>query len=657
MLTTRGWWFLTVAGLAALLGLLLTTDLSTTVPILGLTLLAWFVAGWISFAIRLHATLPHLEVSRTLLQGGREVATAWAKVGCRVRVTVSVRGDGTAVPLAFIEDRIPAGFAPVGDHRFAGELAPDRPAVIEYELRPPGPGVLRFEGVAVRVTDLCGFFYHRTFVRAREEYLVLPQLADDEGRQRADKRFNTLPPPGVHRLRRPGSGSELLDLRDYRPGDPPKMIAWKPSARRDKLITKEFESDVPVRCVLFLDTSRAVRLGPPGATPLCRLVGVAAAVAQAAAGNRDLVGLTTADDVAARPLAPARTPAHTVRLLGRLAEAAALLPDATTGSADEMLKAAYPAARELYPDLLAKDLNTRPLGMYWMPLLDARWGWLIFLPLVLSPLLAVRGRWFNGCVDLANRIRPRTGSLPVDVTVFFTLLALLMLAPTTLAALFWGVYGVRGFLEPRRSRTRKRKQLSAVFATLDRDTSGAVERYLKDDGVFIERAGRFLTDHHIRPPASSDGRPADGAGSKTDVLAVALRRAISTARDNELYVILADLVDVAEECQHLVRAVRLARARHHHILVIVPWPEHVPPPAEAGGRSRPVARPAGPRAGRLRITQVVQAGLVRQYQRRFILLRTELARVGATVLRVAEDDPVRVVLDRLDRLRGQRTRR
>src|SRR5204862_2682314 len=102
---------------------------------------------------------------------------------------------------------------------------------------------------------------------------VLPKLVDAEARQRATKRFNLLPPPGVHRLRRPGSGSELLDLRDYRPGDPPKRIAWKASARKGKLITREFESEVPIRCTLFVEASDAVRLGPaapnapPGRTP------------------------------------------------------------------------------------------------------------------------------------------------------------------------------------------------------------------------------------------------------------------------------------------------------------------------------------------------------------------------------------------------------
>jgi uncharacterized protein (DUF58 family) len=659
VLTARGWFVLTVAVVASALGLLVASGRSTTVPILGLTLLVWFVAAWIGFAARYRSAVGRPDVTRVLLQGGREVSTAWTKVPCRVRVVVTPRG-GLRGPLVFAEDRLPVGQAVAeGSNTYAGELGSDTPGVIEYGLRPDGPGVLRFEGVALRVTDQCGFFYRRTFIRSRTEYLVLPQLADDEGRQRADKRFNTLPPPGVHRLRRPGGGSELLDLRDYRPGDPPKMIAWKASARRDRLITKEFESDVPVRTVLFLDISQASRVGPPGRTPVARLVDVTAAVAQAAAGNRDLVGLTTFDEQATSVLRPARTQAHTVRLLGRLAEAAALLPDHSPGSAAALLKAADPVAREMYPDLLADDLNSRPLGMHWIPLLDSRWGWLIFVPLVLAPVLAVQARWFNACVEFVNDVRPRFNVLPLDAGVFFVLIALVLFLPSVLAGLFWVIYGIRGFFEPRRSRTSRRKQLAAVFAALDGDTPGAVERYLKDDTAFADRAGRFLADHRILlPTGDGDRRANSDPARKVDVLAAALLRSVLAARDNELYVILADLTDVAEDTDSLVQAVRVARARHHHVLVIVPWPDGLPPPAEPGGRKRPVARPvAAGKRGRLRIAQLVQAGLIRQYHRRFARLRSDLTRVGASVLRLPDDAPVRVVLDRLDRLRGVRTRR
>lgn len=44
------------------------------------------------------------------------------------------------------------------------------------------------------------------------------------------------------RSRRDPLGSELHHLRDYRPGDPLRQIAWKSSARNDRLLVREYES-------------------------------------------------------------------------------------------------------------------------------------------------------------------------------------------------------------------------------------------------------------------------------------------------------------------------------------------------------------------------------------------------------------------------------
>src|SRR6185295_6655795 len=133
---------------------------------------------------------------------------------------------------------------------------------------------------------LQGFFYHYAFLAQPDVYRVLPPLVDAEGKRPMLKRTNLLPSPGQHRQLRPGSGSELLDLRDYLPGDPPKTIAWKVSARRDRLITKEFESEVPVRCTLFVDTSSAVRVGPLGQNALTRVIAIASGVIHANAEQR-----------------------------------------------------------------------------------------------------------------------------------------------------------------------------------------------------------------------------------------------------------------------------------------------------------------------------------------------------------------------------------
>src|SRR5438105_6766303 len=274
--------------------------------------------------------------------------------------------------------RPPAAAGPVeGELRYSGPLAAGAAVAWEYRVHCPAPGALRFEGARVRLADAQGFFYFETFLRQPLVLAVLPKLVDADARQRATKRFNLLPPPGIHRLRRPGSGSELLDLRDYRPGDPPKRIAWKASARRDKLITRELESEVPIRCTLFVDASDAVRLGPPGENALAGLTAIAATVAQAAAGNRDLVGLAVCDRHTADYVAPARSPSHTVGLLRRLARAGDLTPATEAAEVAPLLDRAYAFATDVYPDLLRPAINRFPA---WLPLFSPQPGWTMRRP-------------------------------------------------------------------------------------------------------------------------------------------------------------------------------------------------------------------------------------------------------------------------------------
>jgi uncharacterized protein (DUF58 family) len=685
MLTPRGTWFLVVTGLVLAVGALVVPYYSVAPALVGLTLLLWFAAEWVAFQTRSCAAVSRLAVTRHVLQGGREVPMVWAGLPFEVRVTV--RNPSTFdVPFAVVEDR-PAVAAEGGRgaaRRFV-RLPAGGEVEVAYALTAPALGVLRFEGVKVRVADANGFFLRRVFLRAPVEYLVLPPLADDEGRQRATKRFNTLPPPGAHRLRLPGSGSELLDLRDYRPGDPPKTIAWKASARRDRLITKEFENDVPVRTVLFLDTTDGVRLGPPGNTLLTRMAAVAAGVAQAAAANRDLVGLTTFDEHDATGSSPARTKQHMIGVLRRLAEASSLQPGVAGVPAEVLTRRAYPLAQELYPELMAKRANAMPLSRLWMPLLDRKFGWvapaLILFGLVLfmlglrsiyvgifhpgafadraawdTQVLIGARTWLLRAVNYAASLTPSGWAFPLKIGWMLLVFVVTFFPPAMLALVFWFFHGIRGWFGERKRELTKRKQLAALFALQDGAGPGPVERYVHDDGAYAARASAFLRHHLLRCPVplyDDRGRYRFRCAGKAAVLAGALVRAVGRARDNELYVVLADLAELGSDLAPVVRACRAARARHHHLLVIVPWPADVPSPddpeADADG-GRPGRREGG-------LARFVRASLTRQYHESFRALRRELGRAGATVMRVNDGDPVRVVLDRLDRVRGLRSRR
>jgi uncharacterized protein (DUF58 family) len=665
----------------------------TTVPaILGVTLFAWFFYEWLLFNIKSNAAVSRLQVRRSVLQGGRSTPMLWAGVPFEVRIRIQHNGL-VSVGYAVIEDRLPAGADVLqGTPDCVTAIASGDPVRLTYLLKCPAPGIVRFEGVKVRVADLNGFFYRRVFLRDPSEFLVLPPLANEEGRQRADKRFNMLPPPGIHRLRRPGAGDELLDLRDYQPGDPPKMIAWKCSARKDKLITKEYENDVPVRCILFLDTCDGVRLGPPGNTLLTRMAGIAAVVAQASAANRDLVGLTTFDDQSASTTRPARTQTHMIGVLRTLAEKAALQPGIKGVPVENLTRRAYPLAHELYPEVMATRTNTMPLGRQWIPLLDKWWGWIVFFILVAPPLLIayklasvfnlelprlpgpinrLAVEWLSTTFNFAVRITvglfkglPWQARLPLGFIVW----QCVMLFPSVLAALFWFIHGFRGWFGMRAAELRRRKKLSALYSLQDGTGPDGIERYIHDDVLYAQRTGTFLQNHLLRCPVplyDELGRYRFKCARKADVLAWELVRSVSRARDNELYVILADLSELGDDLEPLIRACRVARARKNHVLVIVPWPADVPSPdsapepAEEPERKRRKRHPDAldPEVRHRRISKIVMDNLMRQYHESFRYMRRELSRVGATVMRADDGDPVRLVLDRLDRLRGMRSRR
>jgi uncharacterized protein (DUF58 family) len=692
MLTSRGWWFVFVVMFVLILGAFV-VPLYTTLPaILATTLFVWFVYEWVQFHVRSNAAVAQLRVRRWVLQGGRATPMLWASVPFEVRVRVRHNGLVT-VGYAVLEDRLPAGADVLGGHTDRTVSIPSgEPVDVTYTLKCPAPGVLRFEGVKVRVADLHGFFYRRVFLRDPIEFLVLPPLADDEGRQRADKRFNTLPPPGIHRLRRPGSGDELLDLRDYRPGDPPKMIAWKPSAKKDKLITKEYENDVPVRCVLFLDTSDGVRLGPPGNTLLTRMAGVTALVAQASAANRDLVGLTTFDDRSAAVMKPARTQMHMIAVLRKLAEVAALQPTTKDVPPEHLTRRAYPLAHELYPELMKRTTNTMPLGRRWIPLLDKWWGWIVLFVLVVPPVLVsykfasalnpdvprlpgfvnrIVVDWLATTFNFAVRVTlnlMRGAPLPLKVVVGLVVWSCTLLFPSVLAALFWFIHGFRGWFGVAAGELRKRKQLAALFGLQDGTGPDGIERYVHDDEAYAARVGAFLQHHQLRCPMplyDDHGRYRFRCARKAEVLGGELIRAVGRARDNELYVVLADLAELGADLEPLVKACRVARSRRHHVMVIVPWPADVPAPDEtppdadeaSKKRKRHPDDLFDPAARHKRIAKIVQDNLTRRYHESFRTMRRALSGVGATVMRVNDGDPVRLVLDRLDRLRGMRSRR
>ncbi|NQV23358.1 MAG: DUF58 domain-containing protein [Rhodopirellula sp.] len=225
---------------------------------------------------------------------------------------------------------------------------------------------MQFRGVSVGVFDLQGLFMAKRFIPARQTFRVLPTSVTVDSSSPMSKRVNALPPPGIHRLQRAGMGSELLELREYVPGDPPKAIAWKVSARRDQLMTREYESEVPIRTTLFVDCSFGTRHGAFGQRPLDQIVRLASSIARSAMSVRDPVGLVACDDAEAQHMACGAGDRHFFQMLDRLSKRAISESPPPVRFTQELIDEAWRVCGEIYPELLNPKVNQVPFT--WFPI-------------------------------------------------------------------------------------------------------------------------------------------------------------------------------------------------------------------------------------------------------------------------------------------------
>lgn len=123
------------------------------------------------------------------------------------------------------------------------------------ELEPKRRGHLELAGLSIKRIDPFGLFKSTIHLTKHDRILILP-------------RRYPLPPihlPGLQKhhaggvtmASSVGNADEFRALREYRPGDPMRMLHWKSVAKTGELIIRENEDEYFVRHALILDTFSA----------------------------------------------------------------------------------------------------------------------------------------------------------------------------------------------------------------------------------------------------------------------------------------------------------------------------------------------------------------------------------------------------------------
>jgi uncharacterized protein (DUF58 family) len=125
---------------------------------------------------------------------------------------------------------------------------------------------------------------------------------------------------GMKPVRRLGEGRLFESLREWVPGDDLRHIDWKATARRAKVITRQYEAERRQQVLLVMDTGRLMTADVAGVARLDFAVQAALELAYAAAQHDDNVGIMTFADGVQHFVTPERGRTGVRRVLDVLAQ-------------------------------------------------------------------------------------------------------------------------------------------------------------------------------------------------------------------------------------------------------------------------------------------------------------------------------------------------
>lgn len=209
------------------------------------------------------------------------------------------------------------------------ESTPGQETNVGYRVALRRRGDLRFGAIHIRSLGPWGLAWRQTTLDTEDKVRVQPGI--EELRQ---ERLPALRPDlaaGPRRTRRWGEGSEFESLREYRPGDDPRTVDWKASAKRPELLVRNYQVERNQNVVLAIDAGRLMREWIGDRERLDYALSSALVLAERARSYGDRVGLLVFDDQVRSVM-----PAGRVRL--------AALADALAGVEARLVEPNYPIA-------------------------------------------------------------------------------------------------------------------------------------------------------------------------------------------------------------------------------------------------------------------------------------------------------------------------
>ncbi|MFK7768117.1 MAG: DUF58 domain-containing protein [Mariniblastus sp.] len=331
------------------------------VSMIALAFLFWVFLEWIFFQRIVLSTNGVLRNCRRVIgdqsSDQSESVTLVADREFPVQLTGEFSG-GTAGYRLLIRDVVPETFElPNGQTHLIVDSRGSKRFTCNYTIKTPMCGKMDFAGIQVEISDYWGFFRCEQFIPVAQMATVLPFLIRAQTTVSVLKHNNLQRHIGNHRHKSSGVSSELLGIRDYRTGDPPRTIAWKPTARLGKLMTCEFENEVPIRATMIVDLATYQFEGRPAASPADRAITATASLAKLLLADRDPVAAVLMKRDSAQRIDHGSGERQLTRLLQHLLIASNPNPPLRNLEIEDLVQAIFDNCSRRFPELFDQKYN------------------------------------------------------------------------------------------------------------------------------------------------------------------------------------------------------------------------------------------------------------------------------------------------------------
>jgi uncharacterized protein (DUF58 family) len=236
------------------------------------------------------------------------------------------------------------------------QVAPHASVPVPLDLAPMRRGTVALGDIALRLTSRVGLVARIVRAHIGGESVVVPSLANVR-RFRLMALQHRLRDVGIRALRRRGEGRSFAGLREYVPGDDPRNIDWKATARHARVMAREFTIERSQTVITLVDCGRAMTQMAGEFARIEHVLSAAMLLTDVASVSGDQVGALAFDEIV-RAYVPAQR--------GRAALGA--VRDALSGLGASMAEPDYAAAFRM----LALRQRRRALIVFFTDVMDAR---------------------------------------------------------------------------------------------------------------------------------------------------------------------------------------------------------------------------------------------------------------------------------------------